>query len=363
MIEKSLVGRLFVRYAIPLAAALILTACRVPPQSVTVMQPAATDERLRQDLPLPTVEPKANIEIKPAVYLIAVDDELDIKILDHGFLNETVRVRPDGNISVQIIGTVPAEGRSTDDLQADIARRFHALYAGVGKKEYLIHANDELEINFTYRHELNQATKVRPDGRITLPMIDTVVAEDKTPEQLTSELRSLYNKFVRNPDLVVIVRSAAIQSFRLNGRNIPVGLSEVEPTVSVRTYATQQIFVGGEVLRPGVLPYRRSLTLIEAIIEAGGNKPSAELRSVLLLRKGNAAQPLAIRRDLSADLNARSTNDVVLEPFDVVVVPRTTAASIADMLEQSVFRILPPLKNSAFSFLYQVGRTQTQLIP
>lgn len=360
MIDRSqFVGRVL-RRGLWLAACALLTACATPPQGVTVVPPVATDASLRQNLPAPNIEQR-----KEPSYLIAANDELEIKFPDQPSLNEAVRVRPDGNISLQVIGTLRAEGLTPDALQAEMTRRLRELSQGAGAKEYLIRANDELEIKFVYRPELNERQQVRPDGRIALPIVNSVVAEGKTPEQLAAELRRLYAKTLRSPDLVVIVRGVSVQSYRLGGRNVRVGTDDLEPTVIVRTYAVPQVFVGGEVTRPGVMTYRRSLTLMQAIIEAGGNKASAEMTSVLVLRKSNAAQPLAIRRNLRADQDAEAnaTNDIMLEPFDVVILPKTISATIAELLEQAVFNILPPIKNSAFSFLYQVNRTETKFVP
>lgn len=338
---------------------LLVAACATPPQGVTVLPPAATDAQLREGLA------PASAPASAGDYRIAVNDELDIKFPDQAFLNESLRVRPDGNISLQVIGTVRAEGLTPEQLQ-DAMRQKLREQGQDGLKEYVIRANDDLEIRFLYQPALNERQMVRPDGKITLPYVNTIVAEGKTPEQLTMELRKLYAKSLRVPELVVIVRNASVQSYRVGNRTVRAGSDILEPTVIVRSYTLPQIFVGGEVARPGVLTYRRSQTLMQAIIEAGGFKPTAELGSVVILRKSNSSQPLAIRRDLRGDVSAESSNDIMLEPSDVVILPKTAGARLADLLEQNVYNILPPLKNSAFSFLYQVNpveRTETKLVP
>lgn len=337
--------------------AMVLAACATPPQAVTVLPPAATDAQLREGL--------AVAETPAADYRIAVNDELEVKFPDQASLNETVRVRPDGNISLQVIGTVRAEGLTPDQLQEAMLSRLREQ-AQVGSKEYVIRANDELEVRFLYQPTLNERQIVRPDGKLTLPYVNTVIAEGKTPEQLTAELRKRYSKSVRQPELVVIVRNASVQSYRVGNRMVRSGIDILEPTVIVRSYSAPQIFVGGEVARPGVLAYRRNTTLMQAIVEAGGYKSTAELGGVVILRKSNASQPLAIRRDLRGDVNAESSNDILLEPFDVVILPKTAGAKLADLLEQNVYNILLPLKNSAFTFLYQmnpVKSTETKLVP
>lgn len=336
----------------------LLAGCgNLLPQGVTVAPPVASDAKLRADLPSVA---------KPAGaggYRLAVNDELDIKFSDQSDFDERVRVRPDGNISLQLIGTVRAEGLTPDELEVELRSRYRGLAEVSGSKEYLIQPNDILEIKFTYRAELNEKQRVRPDGKLLLPLVSTVVAEGKTPEQLTEELRVLYSKHLRIPDLVVVLREAALSVYRRGGREVRTGLERIDPVVIVRSFAMPQVFVGGEVMRPGVLSHRRALTLMQAIIEAGGHKPSGELRSVLVLRKSNDAQPLVIRRNLRADLETPLTNDIVLEPYDVVVIPKTAAATLAEILEQNVFNILPFIKNSAFSFLYQVNQTETKVVP
>lgn len=337
--------------------AMSLSACTIPPQGVTVLPPAATDAQLREGL--------AVAKTPATDYRIAVNDELEVKFPDQASLNETLRVRPDGNISLQVIGTVHAEGLTPDQLQEAMLRRLREQSQG-GSKEYVIRASDELEVRFLYQPALNERQIVRPDGKITLPYVNTVIAEGKTPEQLTAELRERYARSLRVPELVVIVSKASVQSYRVGNRLVRSGIDHLEPTVIVRSYSVPQIFVGGEVVRPGVLAYRRNTTLMQAIIEAGGYKSTAELGAVVVLRKSNASQRLAIRRDLSGEVSAESSNDILLEPFDVVILPKTAGAKLADLLEQNVYSILLPLKNSAFNFLYQmnpVTSTETKLVP
>lgn len=337
----------------------LLTGCgTLLPQGVWVAPPVADDARLRAELP--KTQPAETLPD----YRIGVSDELDIKFADLPELDERVRVRPDGNISLAFVGTLRAEGMTPAALEGEVRRRFRQLAAAEkGEKEYIIRPNDVLEVKFTYRAELGEKQRVRPDGRLMLPLVGSVVAEGKTPEQLAQELRGLYAKHLRIPDLVVIVLEASLPRYRVGGREVRLGFDRADPVVIVRSFTMPQVFVGGEVVRPGVLAHRRNLTLLQAVIEAGGHKPTGELRSVLVLRRTDAAQPLVIRRDISADLEQNQTNDIFLEPYDMIVVPKTAVATLAENLEQYVFNILPFVKNSAFSFIYQVNRTETKVVP
>ncbi len=298
-------------------------------------------------------------------YLISVTDELDIKFPDRPDLNETVRVRPDGKISLRLIDSVQADGRSPEELQAEIAQRYRELTmpvssptSGAAERRYVIGAGDELEIKFPYHQGYDQAVKVRPDGRISLSLVRTIQAEGKTPDELEAELNQRYQAFLKRPDLVVIVRSFARNRVFVGGTSVPAGLEDLRPVVIVRSFAPPQVFVGGEVGRPGVLTYRGNMSLLSSIIESGGTKPGAQTATVLVLRRTGPAEAAVIRRDLRPDQWGRGTNDIYLEPFDIVFVPKTPIAQVGEFMEQ-LFGILPPLKNSSFGFVYQINEINT----
>jgi polysaccharide export outer membrane protein len=182
-----------------------------------------------------------------------------------------------------------------------------------------------------------------------------VRAEGRTPEELESDLVERYRAHLRNPELSVSVRSFAGNRVSAGGRIYRSGLDDVQPTVVVRTAAPPQIFVGGEVQRPGAFAYRNGVTALQAIVEAGGQRPTAELRNVMVLRKAQTGEPVLIRRDLLADLkDPGATNDIFLQPSDVLLLPKTGIAEVAEALDQYVFQILPPIRNSSFAFIYNL---------
>lgn len=297
-------------------------------------------------------------------------DEVELRYPDRPDMNQSLRIRPDGKVTLPLAGEISIGGSSPADAERLIDQRYRdALLDNarrpISERRYLIHAGDEIEVRFITRPELSETIKVRPDGRITLPLVNTLIAEGKSPEDLADELRSLYAQHVRTNDFTLMMRSTTSSVYRLGDRDVRSDLSLYLPIVSIRSNQLRQIFVGGEVLRPGVISYRPNLTLLQAILEAGGQKPTAQMGSVLVLRKSDD-QALAIRRDLRADLTQNATNDIVLSPSDVVVIPKTASANLAEALEQSVFNILPPLRNSAFSFIYNLtpnSRTTVETLP
>lgn len=303
-----------------------------------------------QDKPAPVARTST-----PQKYLLGVNDELEIKFVDRPKMNEAVKVRPDGMISLGLIGSIRAEGRTPQELEDELASRYRALgdegNATPEKRNYLIRPDDELDIKFSYMRQLNDTVVVLPDGKISLQLVNAVVAAGKSPEDLSRELTKLYSRHVRMPELVVIVKKSSSPSYVLDGRPYRADSADLKPVVIVRSYAVQQVFVGGEVGRPGVLAYRNSLTLSQAIIEAGGDRPSGDMENVMILRKGEDGQPVVIRHDLKANISAGTDFDVALAPSDVVVLPRSTISAVGLALDQYVFSIFPFIRNSTFSFV------------
>lgn len=293
-------------------------------------------------------------------YRINVNDELDIAFPDRPDLNQVVRVRPDGRISLRLIQSLAVEGRTPAQVEAEIASRYRevALPSSVppgAKSRYVIGVGDELEIKFPYHRVYDQAVKVRPDGKISLSLVRTVVVEGKTPEELEDELNRRYRVFLKQPDLTVIVRNFAENRLFVGDMPVRPWLANLRPVVIVRSFVAPQVFVGGEVGRPGVLPFRGRMTALAALVEAGGYKPTGQLASVLILRRAGPDRAVVIRRDLTADQAGTGTNDVYLEPFDVVLLPKSQRAEIGEYVDQ-LLGLFPPLRNIGFSFVHELRR-------
>src|SRR5258708_37674646 len=108
-----------------------------------------------------------------------------------------------------------------------------------------------------YNPELNESVQIRPDGRISLQLIGEVEVASKTIEEASRMLREKYSKEVRTPDL----------------------------TIQVRTYASQKVYVVGEVYHPGLINLPGPMTVFDAISEAGGIKATGNRKLAILLRK------------------------------------------------------------------------------
>jgi protein involved in polysaccharide export with SLBB domain len=287
-----------------------------------------------------------------AAYRITAGDELDIQVNDAPQYDQTTKVRPDGKITLNVVGSFDVAGRSPEQVQDEIRERYKALSGSDQAREYLIHANDGLEVKFPYYQQLNEEMKVQPDGKIRLQLVGTIRAEGLSPEELEHELEQRYAQFLKEPELTVIVRTATSQMVRTAAGARRGDLAGLQPIVMVRSFQEPQVFVGGEVARAGMIHYTPGLTLLQALTAAGGNLPSGDVTKLVVLRRATAATSNVLRPNLTKTFRTAPTHDIVLEPFDVVLLPPSKAQSVAEAMDKYVYKIIAPLKNSTFGYIY-----------
>lgn len=166
-------------------------------------------------------------------------------------------------------------------------------------KQYIIQPGDTLSIKFFFNPELNEEDLiVRPDGLISLQLVNEVKAADLTPVQLKSLLAEKYTGQLKNPEIAVIVRSVR-EPFR--------------------------IYVDGQVKSPGEFEIVGSLSVLQAIARAGGMlEDTAKKSDVKVIRKGQDGQKIVIKVDLNRALNEGAlSQNIRLLPSDFVYVPRS----------------------------------------
>ena len=285
-------------------------------------------------------------------YRLTSGDELDIKVADAPQYDQTLKVRPDGKVDASLVGAIQAAGETPGAVQAELRRRYAALAGSDQDREYLIRANDELDIKLPYYPQFNDQIRVRPDGKIQLQLAGTVRAEGMTPEELQLELHRRYAQFLKEPELSVIVRTATSQSIRTAMGPGRGGLTGLQPVVSVRSFQTPQVFVTGEVLRPGMFPYAAGLTLLQVMAEAGGHLPSGDVTKLVIIRKTSDQTAQLLRPGLTKSYRNTPTRDFALAPYDVLLVPPTRAQNLAEALDKYVYKLFAPLKNSTFGYVY-----------
>jgi protein involved in polysaccharide export with SLBB domain len=174
---------------------------------------------------------------------------------------------------------------------------------------YVIQPGDELDIKFFYNPELNETLTVRPDGMISLQLVDEIKAAGKTPAELDKALTDLYSRELRKPIVTVIVR----------------------------TFTGQRIYVGGEVNRAGLLELPAGMTAIQAVFQAGGFRETAQPAETLVIRKGPDNRPVPIRVNLTSVMKGNEEGaDFRLQPDDVVYVPKSAIAQANKFVNQYI---------------------------
>jgi protein involved in polysaccharide export with SLBB domain len=180
---------------------------------------------------------------------------------------------------------------------------------------YLLQPGDNIEVKFAYVADLNQAQIIRPDGKISLPLIHDVQAAGMTPGELQDALLQKYQETaLKSPELVVIVRE----------------------------FNSNKIYIGGEVGQPGSQPLLTPTTVLQAILQANGFKNTARANEVLLIRQraggGYDWQVLNLEKALSGENFAAN---IPLAPRDVIYVPRSDIANVDLFVDQYVRQVLP----------------------
>lgn len=160
------------------------------------------------------------------------------------------------------------------------------------EQEYRLGPGDKLRVEVYREAQLSQSLQVRPDGRITLPLIGDIAATGKTPGELREAIATSLKQYVTNPVVTVIVQEAI----------------------------AAQVYVIGEVFTPGVQILQGPLTALQALAQAGGLKDFADKNDIRVLRKGSVGTTQTIPFNYKDALKGR-VEPLYLQPGDTVVVP------------------------------------------
>jgi polysaccharide export outer membrane protein len=161
---------------------------------------------------------------------------------------------------------------------------------------YIIGPGDSIQV-FVWRNpELSGVVPVRPDGKISSPLVEDMVAVGKTPTQLARDMEGVLSQYVRTPQVNIIVTNA---------------LS-----------AFNQVKVIGQVAHPQAVAYREGMTALDAMLEVGGLTNFASGNRARIMRKdGKGGQQVIHVRLEDLMKKGRATDNPALRPGDVLVVP------------------------------------------
>ena len=189
---------------------------------------------------------------------------------------------------------------------------------------YRFYPGDKLTISFRHAPELNREVVIAPDGRISLPLMDPVVVANLSAQELKQILERIYARELVDPSL----------------------------TVTPTEFASQQIFIGGEVNNPGVFPLPGQIDPLQAIVLAGGWRETSKPEQVIILRRDRNGQIMTRVVDVKNALRDPRKLDIgPLKRFDVVFVSRSRIANENQFIQQYILNALP----IDFSFFYDLG--------
>lgn len=162
---------------------------------------------------------------------------------------------------------------------------------------YVIGPGDGLQVTVWRNPELSMAVTVRPDGKVSAPLVDELVAQGKTPEQLARDVEKVLGKYVRDPVVTVMVTSF------------------------VGPYS-EQIRVVGEAARPQFLPYKNKMTLLDVMIAVGGLTDFASGNKATILRTAEGNKQYTVRiEDLIKRGDVKA--NVEMRPGDILIIPQS----------------------------------------
>jgi polysaccharide biosynthesis/export protein len=162
---------------------------------------------------------------------------------------------------------------------------------------YVIGPGDQIQV-FVWRNpELSTTVPVRPDGKISTPLVNDLVAVGKTPAELSLDIEKALGEYIRSPQVSVIL---------LQARSV---YSEVR--------------VVGEVQKPQAVPYRSGMTVLDVVLAVGGLNPfAAGNRSKIIRKEGGKDVEIGVKlEDLLND--GDMSQNVAVKPGDVLVVPQS----------------------------------------
>ncbi|HEX6813110.1 MAG TPA: polysaccharide biosynthesis/export family protein [Planctomycetota bacterium] len=191
----------------------------------------------------------------------------------------------------------------------------------------LLEPGCQVEVKFFYTPELDNNQVVRPDGKVSLPLVGDVDVAGRTSEAVRVDLLERYAGRLVNPEINVIVR----------------------------TWPNRRVWVNGEVKQPGVYEMTGKLSVLEAVMLAGGpDYREGDVSSVVVIRReGNQSHGYMV--DLAPVLAGEASPPFDLRPLDVVFVPRTGVAEVNQWVRQYISNMMPQIE---LFWRYPVGKGQ-----
>lgn len=184
-------------------------------------------------------------------------------------------------------------------------RKTHIVRKKTPIVEYFIAPDDVIEVFVWQNPDLSKDIIVGPDGTISYPLVGRIQAVDLTLSQLEDKIRERLSEYIKYPQVSIMLKKAS----------------------------GNKIIILGEIARPGIYTYTASINLIEAIALAGDFTEGAHADSIMVVR-GNLTEKPEVKRIniLKAITRGTTSTEIVLQPNDVIFVPKTFVANFNKFL-------------------------------
>jgi len=192
------------------------------------------------------------------------------------------------------LGTMLAAGSlPAQDTTSSAKSAVQAQTPATTDASYKIGAQDVLRIDVWKEPEISRSVPVRPDGKVSLPLLNDVQAAGLTSMELAGVITEGLKKFINNPQV----------------------------TVSVSEINSRRVYVTGEVTRPGAFPLLPNMTVLQALTSAGGFTQFARIKSIYVLRTESGKQVKHPFNYKDVVNGKRAEDNILLQPGDTIVVP------------------------------------------
>jgi len=265
-----------------------------------------------------TIEVMYAINRRPSgrEYRIGVGDQIDVVFQHHPALNRVHTVRPDGRIALAMRGEIMAAGMRPTDLGQAIAQRYSDEYLNPTSTVHVVRATDEAEMFMNMiagtAAPRAQSLAIAPDGTIALPLLQSITVSGLTVDEVSERASAAYRQ-------------------RITG---------VSTSVRLAATTNQQVFVFGEVQRPGPQPATPTRSILQLVAASGGPTEFAALDQVRLLYWDEAGQGRLRVVNLNNVLQRLALDeDMAVPPGSVVYVPPSQLAQAGRLVDQILRRL------------------------
>lgn len=281
---------------------------------------------------------------------------------------------------------------------------YHSRY-DASAEDYRLEVQDRISVHFPFQPQFSTSAVIRPDGKITMPIIGDVSVEAKTAAEAAAILNREYKKYITEPSITVAIEAFNVRteelkkaiaaasrgqgskgtpispdgriSFPLIGGMPAQGLTvaQLEKMINER-YARQvknlsatlvlqeirhpKVYVLGEVDKPGAYDIGSVTNVLNALTLSGGFKKSAGLEEIAIFRNEGLERPIAFKVDVRRALKTGiALNHIILKPGDIMYVPKTRLDEATDAIEKiftkGIYAVLPFSASFGASYYIEKG--------